>query len=70
MIGSLSEGHAKFVPDILVTGGSNGGNAIEGLAAAAMRFLGGPGRTAPSPATPPTPSAAPAGDGRQNRSDA
>ena len=43
VIGSLSDGHTKFVPDILVTGGGNGGSAIDGLAAAAMRFLGGPG---------------------------
>ncbi len=69
VIGSLSEGHAKFVPDILVTGGGNGGSAIDGLAAAAMRFLGGPGRAAaapgampaggPSPATGPIPDAGP-----------
>ena len=39
VITALSEGKAKFVPDILVTGG-NGGGAIEGLAATAMRFLG------------------------------
>ena len=38
VVTALSEGKAKFVPDILVTGGGNGG-AIEGLAAAAMRFL-------------------------------
>ena len=39
--GSLSEGQARFVPDVLVTGGSGG--ALEGLAAALMRYLdGGP----------------------------
>ena len=51
VIAALSEGHAKFVPDILVTGG-NGGGAIDGLAAAAMRFLGnggGNGHSAPNP---------------------
>lgn len=42
VIAALSEGKAKFVPDILVTGG-NGGGALDGLAAAAMRFLGGNG---------------------------
>jgi len=41
VINALSEGKAKFVPDVLVTGG-NGGGAIEGLAATAMRFLGTP----------------------------
>ena len=68
VIGSLSEGHAKFVPDILVTGGGNGGSAIDGLAAAAMRFLGGPGTgksaTAPlgsaEPGTSPMPGVSPA----------
>jgi hypothetical protein len=63
VIGSLSEGHAKFVPDILVTGSGNGGSAIDGLAATAMRFLSGPGK-GPSPsgiATPPTAPPAPAG---------
>ena len=39
VIAALAEGRAKFVPDILVTGGSNGGGALEGLAATAMRFL-------------------------------
>jgi regulator of protease activity HflC (stomatin/prohibitin superfamily) len=38
VVTALSEGKAKFVPDILVTGGGNGG-ALEGLAAAAMGFL-------------------------------
>ena len=33
------ECRAKFVPDILVTGGSDGGGALERLAATAMRFL-------------------------------
>jgi len=42
VIASLSEGKAKFVPDILVTSGGNGG-ALDGLAATAMRFFGGNG---------------------------
>jgi hypothetical protein len=62
VIAELAEGKAKFVPDILVTGGSNGGGALEGLAATAMRFLAadGPGRAAlktkadqPAPPVPP-----------------
>ena len=74
VIGSLSEGHAKFVPDILVTGGGNGGSAIDGLAAAAMRFLGGSGK--PAPHTPAgagsaqTPVVPPGGEGRRGKSDA
>lgn len=47
VIAALSEGKAKFVPDILVTGG-NGGGALDGLAAAAMRFLGSNSTTAPA----------------------
>jgi len=39
VINALAEGRAKFVPDILVTGGSSGG-ALDGLAATAMRYLG------------------------------
>ncbi|MGA8223114.1 MAG: SPFH domain-containing protein [Candidatus Acidiferrales bacterium] len=41
VISSLSEGKAKFVPDILVASGGNGGGALEGLAATAMRFFNG-----------------------------
>jgi hypothetical protein len=42
VIAALAEGKAKFVPDILVTGGGgNGGGALDGLAATAMRFLAG-----------------------------
>jgi SPFH domain / Band 7 family len=44
VIAALSEGTSKFVPDILVTSGSNG--ALEGLAAATMRYLAGNGGTA------------------------
>ena len=43
VISALAEGRAKFVPDILVTGGSNGGGALDGLAATAMRFLAADG---------------------------
>jgi hypothetical protein len=41
VIAALAEGRAKFVPDILVTGGggNRGGGALDGLAATAMRFL-------------------------------
>jgi hypothetical protein len=75
VIGSLSEGHAKFVPDILVTGSGNGGSAIDGLAATAMRFLSGPGKSSSSsggataPETSPSPAAPPAGEGRRTKSD-
>ena len=43
VITALSEGSSKFVPDILVTSGSNGGGALDGLAATAMKYLGGNG---------------------------
>jgi hypothetical protein len=43
VITALADGSTKFVPDILVTSGSNGGGALEGLAATAMRYLGGNG---------------------------
>lgn len=46
VITQLSEGTSKFVPDILVTSGSNGGGALDGLAATAMRYLGGNGGAA------------------------
>ncbi len=69
VIGSLSEGHAKFVPDILVTGGGNGGSALDGLAAAAMRFLGGPGKTAAAPSVTAAP-VVPPGEGRRTKDDA
>jgi hypothetical protein len=42
VVTALAEGKAKFVPDVLVTSSGNGGGAIEGLAATAMRFFGGP----------------------------
>lgn len=46
VITQLSEGTSKFVPDILVTSGSNGGGALDGLAATAMRYLAGNGGAA------------------------
>jgi len=39
VVTALSEGKAKFMPEVLVAGGSNGGSALEGLAATAMRYL-------------------------------
>jgi hypothetical protein len=55
VVSALSEGQAKFVPDILVTGG-NGSSALDGLAATAMRFLsGGSGKgTQSTPVDPST----------------
>jgi hypothetical protein len=59
VISSLSEGRAKFVPDILVTGGGNGGGALDGLAATAMRFFnGGNGKHSATAAIPPAAAAA------------
>jgi hypothetical protein len=56
VVTALSEGKEKFVPDVLVAGGGNGGSALEGLAATAMRYFGnGGGSHAPSPITPPPP---------------
>jgi SPFH domain / Band 7 family len=52
VVTALAEGKAKFVPDVLVTGGANGGGAIEGLAATAMRFLGNGGSSAARPSAP------------------
>jgi len=43
VITALADGSSKFVPDILVTSGTNGGGAFDGLAATAMRYLGGNG---------------------------
>jgi hypothetical protein len=39
VVAALAEGKAKFVPDVLVAGGGNGGGAFEGLAATAMKFF-------------------------------
>ncbi|MGA8073210.1 MAG: SPFH domain-containing protein [Candidatus Acidiferrales bacterium] len=54
VITALSEGTSKFVPDVLVTSGNGGGGALDGLAAAAMRYLGngGNGGAAATPAKP------------------
>ncbi len=43
VITALADGSTKFVPDILVASGSNGGGALDGLAATAMRYLSGNG---------------------------
>jgi hypothetical protein len=43
VITPLADGSMKFVPDILVASGSKGGGALDGLAATAMRYLGGNG---------------------------
>jgi len=69
VIGSLAEGQAKFVPDILVTGGGNGGSALDGLAAAAMRFLGGPGNAPPAPGALPKQGAPAGAEGRRPKTD-
>ncbi|HSC44596.1 MAG TPA: hypothetical protein VLC94_02145, partial [Candidatus Acidoferrum sp.] len=52
VVSALAEGKAKFVPDVLVAGGGNGGGAIEGLAATAMRLFGPGNGGAPSAGTP------------------
>ncbi len=58
----LAERNAKFIPEILVMGGGDGGGAIDGLAATLMKFLGGrgggslltpPDAPAPEPPTAP-----------------
>src|SRR5215469_15453597 len=62
VVTALAEGKAKFVPDVLVTGGGNGGGALEGLAATAMKFFGpgnggsaGPGASVNLPNVPLSP---------------
>ena len=57
VITALADGTSKFVPDILVTSGPNGGGALDGLAATAMRYLagnGGSGSKPPEPKVGPT----------------
>jgi uncharacterized membrane protein YqiK len=64
VVTALSEGTSKFVPDILVTSGSNGGGAFDGLAATAMHYLagnGGAGAAASKPAETKTPPPLPSG---------
>ncbi len=70
VVTALADGTSKFVPDILVASGANGGGALDGLAATAMRYLAGNGGAAagggksaapkpgslPSGATPSKPS--------------
>jgi hypothetical protein len=60
VVTALSEGKAKFVPDVLVASGGNGGGAFEGLAATAMRFFGNGGSIMPKPAVPAAVEAPPA----------
>ncbi|MFZ3257963.1 MAG: hypothetical protein WA170_12755, partial [Candidatus Acidiferrales bacterium] len=43
VVTALADGTSKFVPDILVASGANGGGALDGLAATAMRYLAGNG---------------------------
>ena len=59
VVTALSEGKAKFVPDVLVASGGNGGGAFEGLAATAMRFFGNGGSIMPKPPAPPAVEAPP-----------
>jgi len=60
VITALADGSTKFVPDILVTSGSNGGGPLDGLAATAMRYLGGNGgKGAPGSEAPETKSTSP-----------
>ena len=60
VITALADGSTKFVPDILVTSGSNGGGPLDGLAATAMRYLGGNGgKSAPGSEAPETKSTSP-----------
>ncbi|HTZ73260.1 MAG TPA: SPFH domain-containing protein [Candidatus Aquilonibacter sp.] len=64
VVTALSEGTSKFVPDILVTSGSNGGGAFDGLAATAMHYLagnGGAGAAVSKPGEPKTPPPLPGG---------
>jgi regulator of protease activity HflC (stomatin/prohibitin superfamily) len=40
VINALAEGGVQVMPDVLVTGGGSGGNAVEGLAATLIKFFG------------------------------
>ena len=55
VVTALAEGRAKFVPDVLVASGANGGGALEGLAATAMRYLGNGGNGASAAVKPASP---------------
>jgi uncharacterized membrane protein YqiK len=59
VIAALSEGTSKFVPDVLVTSGSNGSGALDGLAATAMRYLAGNGGKGSAAAKLPEPKGGP-----------
>ena len=48
----LAERNAKFMPEILVMGGANGGSSLDGVAATLMRYLGATQATT-APAEPP-----------------
>jgi hypothetical protein len=60
VVTALSEGKAKFVPDVLVTSGGNGSGAFDGLAATAMRFFGNGGGLGSKPSAPIVPEVLPA----------
>lgn len=68
VIAALSEGTSKFVPDILVTSGSNGGGALDGLAATAMRYLAGNGGNGAAVGKPPEPKGGPLPGGPTTKS--
>jgi uncharacterized membrane protein YqiK len=68
VIAALSEGTSKFVPDILVTSGSNGGGALDGLAATAMRYLAGNGGNGAAASKPPEPKGGPLPNGPTTKS--
>lgn len=55
VVTSLADGTSKFVPDILVASGANGGGALDGLAATAMRYLAGNGGAAAGTGKPTAP---------------
>lgn len=61
IVTSLADGTSKFVPDILVASGSNGGGALDGLAATAMRYLAGNGGAAGGKSPAPKSGSLPAG---------
>lgn len=63
VVTALADGTSKFVPDILVASGANGGGALDGLAATAMRYLAGNGGAAAggSKSATPKPGSLPSG---------
>lgn len=63
VVTALADGTSKFVPDILVASGANGGGALDGLAATAMRYLAGSGGGAAggSKSAAPKPGSLPSG---------